>query len=379
VSVPVAVTPPPTATPPAGLPITPPGATPPATPPPRKTIATPAVGTPSISSPEISASAIELSDEITDVLPVPTPEPFPAVQLTPPPPPPRVAAPPLPPPPAPEVNPWDVGAVPQALSPRSARADKTMMVVTRGISKRVIALLLFAAACAVGAAVIVVMHSKKSAQPIDAGIAMAKPIDAPLAVVAPEPDAAEPEIDVPPDAGVAHVVTPPTHPTPHLVEPTPHPTPHPVEPTPHPLPHQGSAAVVAPIEPAKPVTGPPPEPGCDEVSCVLDRYARPCCAKFKPADGGFDPHAGLPDHLDKAMVKSGIEPMKPRVIACGEKNAAKGTVKISLTVAPNGSVTDASVADSPDPALGACVAAALRHASFAKTVNGSTFVYPFAF
>ncbi len=381
-------------------------------------------------------SIVERDGEITDVLPVPTappqrpmiatppagvpiaPRPMIAtppagVPIAPPPPPPRPAT-PTPPPPIPIAQPapnlWDapenLGAVPQ---PTTARGQKTMMVrIPRGPSKGVIALLLFAAACAVVAAVVVVMKHGKTAPP-DAGVAITKPpvvaiadIDAAVDLA---PDAGEPEIEVDPaklDAGAARTrpapPTPPTHvePTtpPTHVEPTtpPNTPPTHVEPTTPPntppthVPpthvepaHTGSAAV-APIEPAKPLPpGPPPEAGCDEVSCVLDRYARPCCARYKPADAGFDPKKTMPDRLDRAAVKEGVEHMKPRVIACGERTPVKGTVKLAITVAPDGSVSDISVNDTPDAALGECVATALRKATFAKTINGATFVYPFAF
>jgi molybdenum cofactor biosynthesis protein B len=125
---------------------------------------------------------------------------------------------------------------------------------------------------------------------------------------------------------------------------------------------------------------PPEDPTCDEVSCVLEKYARACCARYKPADSGFKPaFPGQTEALDKVAVKEGIEGVKPRVIACGEKFSAKGTVKIAMTVGPDGNVKDASVADSPTPELGSCVAQALRAATFLKTAKGGSFVYPFAF
>jgi molybdopterin biosynthesis enzyme MoaB len=130
------------------------------------------------------------------------------------------------------------------------------------------------------------------------------------------------------------------------------------------------------------VKEPPPQPtedGCDEVSCVLDKYARACCAKFRPSDEAFHPKGTVPDSLDKAMVKAGIEKVKPKVVACGEKIAAKGIVKLAITVAPEGNISDISVADAPDAALGDCVLAAVKRATFAKSVNGASFTYPFAF
>jgi TonB family protein len=79
------------------------------------------------------------------------------------------------------------------------------------------------------------------------------------------------------------------------------------------------------------------------------------------------------------MVTSGISKVKPAVIACGEKSGVKGQVKISVTVSPAGDVTNASVATSPDEALGACVANAVRKAAFTVTETGGSFTYPFVF
>jgi TonB family protein len=130
---------------------------------------------------------------------------------------------------------------------------------------------------------------------------------------------------------------------------------------------------------AKPA-GDKPEPAgdCDEVSCVLAKYDRPCCERYKPAEG-FTPKNVVPDELDRSMVKAGVEKIKPKVVACGEQHAAKGTVKIAVTVDPEGNVKAASVSESPDAGLGECVAGAMRNAKFGKSVKGGEFNYPFAF
>ena len=202
------------------------------------------------------------------------------------------------------------------------------------------------------------------------------------------------------------VATPTPPPTPPVAEVTPTPPPTPVEPEieidPTPIPVAGSnAAKPAPPKPPKPpsppkppnagsatpVAAPPPDAAvavvdddCDETSCILSKYDRPCCARYKPVTSDFKPHVGgTPDTLDKAMVKAGIEPIKPRVIGCGEKAGVKGTVKIAVSVSPDGAITSADVADSPDAALGQCVLAAMRNAKFGKSVNGASFTYPFAF
>jgi TonB family protein len=122
-----------------------------------------------------------------------------------------------------------------------------------------------------------------------------------------------------------------------------------------------------------------PAEGCDEVSCVMGHYERACCARFKPADTEFHPRGSIPDQLDKSMVKAGIEKVKPKVIACGEKIAVKGTVKLSITVGAEGNVADISVAEAPDAALGDCVLAAVKKAAFGKAASATTFTYPFAF
>jgi TonB family protein len=144
--------------------------------------------------------------------------------------------------------------------------------------------------------------------------------------------------------------------------------------------HEATPAHVAtPAHEATTKTEPPPEDGCDEVSCVLEKYARACCARYKPAEDAFHPKGTVPDALDKAMVKAGMEKVKPKVVSCGEKIAVKGTVKLAITVAPAGTISDISVESSPDAALGACVMAAVKRATFGKSVNGASFTYPFAF
>lgn len=117
-----------------------------------------------------------------------------------------------------------------------------------------------------------------------------------------------------------------------------------------------------------------PAPGCSEEACILEHNAKPCCEVYKR--GSVD---DKPTALARWMVKAGVEQVKPLVVACGEKVAAHGTVNVVVTVDPEGSVAHAVVADSPSPALGECVGAAMRSAQFAKTATGGTFRYPFVF
>ncbi len=127
--------------------------------------------------------------------------------------------------------------------------------------------------------------------------------------------------------------------------------------------------------------------GCDEVSCMLDKFARPCCEKFKPAEPPPSenpaeppkPSSGLPATLDKSMIQSSMSSVKPAVIVCGEAYPVKGTVSLRVDVAPSGAITGLTVRAAPDPGLGECVASAVRKASFPQTDNGGSFGYPFVF
>lgn len=141
------------------------------------------------------------------------------------------------------------------------------------------------------------------------------------------------------------------------------------------------ATATTPVD-TKPADPEPDTSGCNEVDCVVSKYDRPCCERFKPQSSDLKPRTagGVPEELDRAAVRTGIEKVKPAVVACGEKSGGvKGTVKIAVEVAPEGNVTSTEVTDSPDTALGACVANAMKKAQFGKSVNGGSFTYPFLF
>ena len=158
--------------------------------------------------------------------------------------------------------------------------------------------------------------------------------------------------------------------------------------TPGPVTPPGTTPVAAP---AKPPPAPPettdgatatatPTSDCDEAACVLSNYDQPCCAAFKPSPSALGRRVGgVPASLDRAMVRAGIDTIKPRVVGCGETSGVTGTVKIGVTVTPEGAVSGTEVKDTPDAALGTCVATALRNAKFGTSINGGTFTYPFVF
>ena len=122
---------------------------------------------------------------------------------------------------------------------------------------------------------------------------------------------------------------------------------------------------------------------------MLNSYEGACCAKFrkggggKPAapSGGSTAHKSgdLPDGLDRDIINDGVNKVKARAQACGDKFAAKGQVKVSVKVSSDGNVAGVTVRNTPDPGLGSCVAGVMQTAKFARTQNGGSFAYPFTF
>ncbi|MBK9035794.1 MAG: serine/threonine protein kinase [Myxococcales bacterium] len=118
----------------------------------------------------------------------------------------------------------------------------------------------------------------------------------------------------------------------------------------------------------------------DEVACMLADPRPACCARY---GGGKvsppPPPPGLDESLTREQILAGVGKIKGAAAACGAKSSAKGTVKLSVKVDGSGRVADVAVKQSPDPTLGACAAAAMKRATFAKTQLGGTFAYPFVF
>jgi TonB family protein len=197
------------------------------------------------------------------------------------------------------------------------------------------------------------------------------------------------------------VATPPAPPTAPPAPPVHHDTPK-ATPT-----HVAATSGTSASSPARPPKADPPPKvasnassaapsdsgggGCDEVSCVLNNYEGACCTKFKkggnktPSGGGGTPPpssgggGNLPAGLDRDSIQAGIASVKPKANACGDKSSAKGMVMVHVKVGGDGHVNDVSVEKSPDPALSACVAAAIKKGTFAKTQNGGSFRIPFTF
>jgi outer membrane biosynthesis protein TonB len=136
--------------------------------------------------------------------------------------------------------------------------------------------------------------------------------------------------------------------------------------------------------PVDPFDAGAPSPGsCDEVGCVLTNYQDACCARFRsPRAPSANPSSSaddLPDQLDRAAITKAIASVRARVAACANRSTAKGKVKVRIRVEPRGQVSQVVIEATPDPALGACVAGAVRSALFPRTRNGGSFTYPFVF
>lgn len=90
-------------------------------------------------------------------------------------------------------------------------------------------------------------------------------------------------------------------------------------------------------------------------------------------------YANPPENLDREAISEGVGKVKPKILACATSSTPAGTVKVKVEVAPSGSVTAATIGSTPDQALGDCVAAAMRNATFRATQKGGSFSYPFVF
>jgi hypothetical protein len=136
-------------------------------------------------------------------------------------------------------------------------------------------------------------------------------------------------------------------------------------------------AVPAPAPAVEAVEDATTDKSCDEVYCVLQNYKGACCAKYrKPTTRG--PFTVLPE-LDRRMISAGIASVKAAVAACGTASTPKGMVKVNVRVADVGVVAEVKVTQTPDAALGRCVANAVQRAVFERTANGGSFTYPFVF
>jgi len=193
----------------------------------------------------------------------------------------------------------------------------------------------------------------------------------------------------PPAEPAPPVATPPPAPIATLQAPAPVETPAPTAPAPRehaaPAPHSQAAPPPPPHPPAprapkleQHAAAPAPPAAseeCDEIKCIVNSDL-PCCHKHAAPKAKLE-DASLPERLASSMITASLDPVRPKVMACGA--SIKGKVRIHVKVGGDGKVSEATPAESPDPALGACAAAAVKRATFPKTQNGGSFYVPYLF
>jgi len=117
---------------------------------------------------------------------------------------------------------------------------------------------------------------------------------------------------------------------------------------------------------------------CSVVTCIVNGYADPCCAVHRrPAAAPAPAAGGLPERLDRPAVAGGLARIDTS--GCGAQSSVHGEVKAWVQVAPSGAVTGVTVKSSPDPALEACVTAAVRKGAFPASQRGGSFGYAWRF
>lgn len=209
-------------------------------------------------------------------------------------------------------------------------------------------------------------------------VVLLKGHDAPaqVAIATPPP---EPVVIAPPPA-------PSPPPPPVVAAPTPEPPPAAPPPPAHAAPaprnHAAPPVAHAPATRAPKVeqhASPPPAAAsseeCDEIKCLVNSDL-PCCRKRATPKAEIK-DTSLPQRLASSMITSSLDPVRPKVMACGA--AIKGKVRIHVKVGGDGKVSEATVAESPDPGAGTCAANAVKRATFPKTQAGGTFYVPYLF
>jgi len=121
----------------------------------------------------------------------------------------------------------------------------------------------------------------------------------------------------------------------------------------------------------------------DEVACLLAVDAPRCCSRYAEPERRPGPESTDPDPIanqpTKRQIQLGMDAVRSTVAACGHQVSDKGTVKLRIRIAGNGSVTDVEVKSTPSDALGRCVADAVKRAEFPPSRSGIRFTYPYIF
>jgi hypothetical protein len=114
--------------------------------------------------------------------------------------------------------------------------------------------------------------------------------------------------------------------------------------------------------------------GCDEVACVLDNYEPPCCAKFRR---GAPSEPTLQESPSREELARELRSISSAITACARDADFIGTMKLRVTIRPDGSVQEATV-NNAAPELAACVARAARRLTFTASQSGAKVSFPYS-
>ncbi|HUH01829.1 MAG TPA: energy transducer TonB [Kofleriaceae bacterium] len=112
----------------------------------------------------------------------------------------------------------------------------------------------------------------------------------------------------------------------------------------------------------------------DEIECLL---ADDSDTPFEPATAP-EPDPLRPESLDSFTISRTMTAATRRADRCDDTYGS-GTVKVRVTVGPDGAVAKVVISSSPSQPLAACVADAIRATDFPASRTGATFNYIFPF
>jgi outer membrane biosynthesis protein TonB len=98
---------------------------------------------------------------------------------------------------------------------------------------------------------------------------------------------------------------------------------------------------------------------------------------FEPATEP-EPDPLRPDSLDSFTISRTMKSATQRAARCDDTYGS-GTVKVRVSVGPDGAVTKVGITSTPSQPLAGCVADAIRATNFPASRTGATFNYIFPF
>jgi hypothetical protein len=90
-----------------------------------------------------------------------------------------------------------------------------------------------------------------------------------------------------------------------------------------------------------------------------------------------DPTSGeLPEIPTRKDITSAIQPVKVKILGCGEKHGVTGMLKLTIKVEPDGTPSSVTTKITPDQKVDACAIDAAKTLRLPRSTKGITFTYP---